>query len=286
MEIKINKLLSKIDRSKKPWEQTGLKDDELELLVQKLTPIGPYDKKKVWAVACTLRKQKPESWRIFFYAIVDSIKHKRLLQELGAVWPEWEDELVKKIVRQILEEKRAGRLVYEYNKNRDRRTTAIDPYFNWLEPHTIGEYAEAIAVNRRTIEEFVRSIKARPSTPARGPHSGKYPPTVGFKIFKAWLTNPRWLTVNKLKQTFPVNKKKSNIKQPDEAELRIQLGTKLLDHLYSDEENKRLEEKFRKMIHMKFPGSEEAWLKDLRQITESIKSRESFLDLSILNKIY
>ena len=42
-----------------------------------------------------------------------------------------------------------GGLVYEYNINRDRRITAVDSHFNWLEPHTMGEYAEAIAVNRK-----------------------------------------------------------------------------------------------------------------------------------------
>ena len=279
-ERKINKLLSKIDRLKKPWEQTGLSNDELEFIVQKLTPIGPNNKKEVWAVACALRKQKPESWRIFFYAILDSIKFKRLLQELNSVWPGWEEELIEKQYQQIRKAMMDGGLVYEYNINRDRRITAVDSHFNWLEPHTMGEYAEAIAVNRKTIERFLKSIKAKPSTPARGPCGQQYSPTVGLKIFKAWLNKPRWLTVNTLKKSFPVSKK-SKIKQPGESELRCQLGVKLLKGLYYDNGDEKLKEKFRSIIQAKLPGSKDAWLKELKSI---IESRKSPLD-RIQNKI-
>ena len=271
-EIKTEKLLSKVDRSKLPWEQNGLSDEDLEFLVQTLTPIRPYNKKEVWAVACALRKQKPESWRIFVYAILDSIKHKRLLQELDSVWPEWEDEYIKKFNHKVLEEMRAGRLVFKYNRSlRDRKVTFVDPYFNWLEPHTICEYAEAIAVNIQTIKRFLKSIKAKPSTPARGPYGQQYSPTVGLKIFKAWLTKPRWLTVNTLKKNFPVTKK-SKIKQPGEAGLRCQLGVKLFKGLYYDDGDEKLKEKFRSIIHANLPGSKDAWLKELKPKIESSKS--------------
>ena len=279
-EAKINKLISKVDRSKKPWEQTGLSDDELKYLVEALTPIKRYRTQDRNAIIY-FRKHAETIWRTFMYGMLVSEIQERELSHLDSVWPEWEDELAEKQCRQILEAIRDGRLVLENNKNRERRTRVIDPYFNWLEPHTIVEYAEAIAVNRKTVEKFVKSIRARPSSPARGPHSGKYPPTVGFKIFKAWLTNLRWLTVNKLKRTFPVDNKKSNIKQPDEAELRIQLGKRLLDHLPSDKGNKRLKEKFRKMIHMKLPGSEAAWLEIQKQREEKYMG---FLDGPILSK--
>ena len=280
-EKKISKLLSKIDLSKKPWEQTGLNDDELELLIDKLTPIKRFEK-QTWVVVNNLRKKNQTIWRTFLYGMLISYVLERELSALDAFWPEWKDEYISKRVRKLLEDLGAGRLVLEYDKSRDRSRTAVYPQFNWLEPHTIGEYAKAVAVNIKTIERFLKSIKATPSTPARGPSGQQYSPTVGLEIFNAWLTNPRWLTFNKLKKSFPGNNKKNNITQPSEADLRCQLGVMLFERLYYGDEDEKLKEKFRSIIHAKLSGSKEAWLKDLEHIKESSKS---FWDRPILNKI-
>ena len=260
-ERKINKLLSKIDRSKKPWEQTGLGEDELEYLLEKLTPIKRFEKRD-WEAVETLRKQNQQIWRTFLYGMLISEIQERERSDFEFIWPEWEDEYIKKFNHKVIEEMRAGRLVFKYNRSlRDRKVTFVDPYFNWLEPHTICEYAEAIAVNIQTIKRFLKSIKAKPSTPARGPYGQQYSPTVGLKIFKAWLTKPRWLTVNTLK--------KSKIKQLREAGLRCQLGVKLLKELYYDGGDEKLKEKFRSIIYAKLPGCKDAWLKDLEHIKET-----------------
>ena len=55
-ERKISKLLSKIDLLKKPWKQTGLCDDELEFLIEKLIPIKQFEK-QTWNAVKTLRRQ-------------------------------------------------------------------------------------------------------------------------------------------------------------------------------------------------------------------------------------
>ena len=281
-ERKISKLLSKIDRSKKPWEQTELSDDELELLIDKLTPIKRFER-QTWETVDNLRRQNKTIWRTFLYGMLISYVLKRELSALDTFWPEWKDEYYSIRVRKLLDDLVAGRLVLQYDKNRDRRRTAVYPQFNWLEPHTIGEYAKAVAVNIKTIERFLKSIKANPSTPARGPSGQQYSPTVGLKIFKAWLTNPRWLTFNKLKESFPVNSNKNNITQPSEADLRCQLGVLLLERLYYGDDDEKLKGKFRSIIYDKLPGSKDAWLKDLEHIKESSKS---FLDRPIQNKIY
>ncbi len=281
-ERKISKLLYKIDRSRKPWAQTGLSDDELEFLLEELTPIKRFEN-QTWKTVKNLRRQNQTIWRTFLYGMLISFVLERELSDLDDVWPEWKDEYYSIRVRKLLDDLVAGRLVLQYDKNRDRRRTAVYPQFNWLEPHTIGEYAKAVAVNIKTIERFLKSIKANPSTPARGPSGQQYSPTVGLKIFKAWLTNPRWLTFNKLKKSFPVNSNKNNITQPSEADLRCQLGVLLLERLYYGDDDEKLKGKFRSIIYDKLPGSKEAWLKDLEHIKERSKS---FLDRPIQNKIY
>ena len=265
-ERKINKLLSKIDRSKKPWEQeqTGFSDDELECLLEKLIPIKPFEKQTLNAVK-TLRRQNETIWRTFLYGMLISEIQERERRNLNSIWPEWKDEYYKNIRKKLI----AAVLDPKYKRNRRyQRVTTVDSDFNWLEPHTIYEYADAIAVNFKTIERFLKSITAKPSTPARGPYAQQYSPTVGLEIFKVWLTKPGWLTVDTLKESFPVNKKRK-IKQPGKAGLRCQLGVELLRQLHYGDGDEKLKEKFRSIIHAKLPGCKDAWLKDLEHIKET-----------------
>ena len=282
-ERKINRLLSKIDRSKKPWAQTELSDDELEFLLEELTPIKRFEN-PTWKTVKNLRRQNQTIWRTFLYGMLISFVLERELSDLDDVWPEWKDEYFTKRFHKFIEMKRDGRIDYGYNKRRRNRIrTTVDPYFKWLEPHTTGEYAKAIAVNIKTIERYLKSIKAKPSTPVRGPYGQQYSSTVGLKIFKAWLTKPGWLTVGKLKKRFPVNNENDNITQPGEADLRCQLGVMLLERLYYDVGDEKLMEKFRSIIYDKLPGSKEAWLKQ----REHIKVRSNnFWDLPIKYQIY
>ncbi len=256
---KINKLLSKIDRSKKPWDQSGLSDGELEFIIEELTPIKRFEKQS-WTAVNILRRQDLLIWRTFLYGMLISEIQERELRNLNSDRPECEDEYIDNIHNKII----AGILNPKNKRNRRyHKVTYVDPHFNWLEHHTIYEYADAIAVNFRTIKRFLKSITANPSTPARGPYAQQFSPTVGFEIFKVWLTKRRWLTVNTLKKTFPVDNKKNKIKQSDESELRCQLGVKLLRKLHYSDGDEKLKEKFRSIIHANLPGSKEASLKDL-----------------------
>ncbi len=140
----LRQLLNKLDWSKSASDQPAFpldndsEDGHLNLLLSKLAP-------KFKGEINLLKKDNPSNFLAWRFLVVSlALSKKRFLQA-----KEWKPRLSKKETQKELFEsfltdiRRREKL---YKPNRNKISSRIDTYFNWLEPHTQKDFAYAIVM--------------------------------------------------------------------------------------------------------------------------------------------